>query len=307
MTRPALLEALAARTLLSDGAMGTQLQLAGLEPGGCGEAWNVDHRERILTIQRAYVEAGADCLTSNTFGASRVMLDRHGQGDRVVEINVAAVEIARQALAGREGWVLGGIGPFGGMLEPWGDVPPERVEAAFGEQAEALIGAGADAIIIETQTALEELEIGVVAAQRAGAPCIIASMAFDIMRDGDEVRTMMGVSPEQAAASMAETGVHVAALNCGTGIGMQQAADTVRRYRTACDLPTMAQPNAGQPTLEALEVVYRQTPAEMVDGLDLLLLAGARIVGGCCGSTPDHIRQFRALLDRRSSAEEDEE
>lgn len=307
MTNSTLLEALAVRPLLSDGAMGTQLQRAGLEPGGCGEAWNLDHPERILAIQGAYVEAGSDCLTTNSFGASRIMLDRHGEGDRSARINAAAVQIARDAIGQRQGWVLGGIGPFGGMLEPWGDLPAAAVEAAFNEQAEALVGAGADAIIIETQTALEELEIGIAAAQRAGAPCIIASMAFDTMRDGDEVRTMMGVSPEQAAAMMADKGAHIAALNCGTGIGLRQAADTVRRYRTACDLPTMAQPNAGQPTLERLEVVYRQTPEEMAAGLDLLLRAGARIVGGCCGSTPDHIRRFRDLLDRRAAAEETKE
>ncbi len=302
MNRHGLIEALAERPLLSDGAMGTQLQQSGLEPGGCGEAWNLDRPEEVLRIQRTYVAAGSDCLTTNTFGASRIMLERHGEG-RVREINRAAVEIARQAFDNSPGFVIGDIGPFGGLLEPYGEVPAQRVADAFDEQAEALVSAGADAIIIETQTALEELELGISAARAAGAPCVIASIAFDLNRDGNALRTMMGVAPETAAEFMASQGVDVAALNCGTGIGLRQAADAVRRYRSVCDLPAMAQPNAGQPVLENLQVVYKQTPDEMAAGLDELLEAGARIVGGCCGSTPEHIRRLRQGLDSRITQE----
>lgn len=300
MPRTPILTALAARPLLSDGAMGTQLQLAGLEPGGCGEAWNLDRPEAILTIQRRYVEAGADCLTTNTFGGSRIMLERHGEGHRVREINRAAVEIARRALGERAGWVIGDIGPFGGMLEPYGEMTETEVENAFVEQAEALVSAGADAVIVETQTALEELALGIAAARTAGAPCVIGSMAFDAMRDEDEVRTMMGVSPEAAAEFMVERGVDIVALNCGTGVDMAQAADTIRRYRTVTDKPLMAQPNAGQPELVDLEVVYRQSPEEMAAGLAEVLAAGATVVGGCCGSTPAHIAALRAGLDARN-------
>ena len=297
MTSSSLLQALTRRPLLSDGAMGTQLQRAGLEPGGCGEAWNVDHPERVLAIQRAYVEAGSDCLITNTFGGSRIMLERHGEGSRVAAINRAGAALARRAFGERPGFVLGDIGPFGGLLEPYGDVPAERVAAAFAEQATALVAGGVDAIIVETQTALEELELAVAAARGAGAPCVIGSLAFDRLREGDEVRTMMGVSPEQAARFMAERGVDVLALNCGTGIDMAKAADTVRRYRAVSDLPIMAQPNAGQPELENLAVVYRQPPEAMAAGLEAVLAAGARIVGGCCGSTPEHIRHLRRALD----------
>jgi 5-methyltetrahydrofolate--homocysteine methyltransferase len=298
-----LLEALAGRPLLGDGAMGTQLQQAGLEPGGCGEAWNVDHPDRVLEIQRRYADAGSDCLITNTFGGSRIMLERHGEGERTVAINKAAVEIARAAFGDRPGYVLGDIGPFGGLLEPYGDVTVAEVEQAFGEQAEALASAGADAIIIETQTSLEELGIALAAAKAAGAPCIIASMAYDEMRESDEVRTMMGVSPEMAAEFMIDNGADILALNCGTGIDMVKAADTARRYREVSTLPIMAQPNAGQPELINMEVVYRQTPEEMAAGLDDLLSAGAGIVGGCCGSTPDHIRLMRHLLDQTPTEE----
>lgn len=292
-----LLEAIKTRVLLSDGAMGTQLQRAGLEPGGCGEAWNLDHPERVLAIQRGYVNAGSDILLTNTFGGCRIMLNRHEQGDRTAEINRAAVAIARAALGGR-GFVLGDIGPFGGLMEPYGEISRTDVEAAFREQAKALVEGGADGIIIETQTALEELEIGIAAAHEAGANVVIGSVAFDRMVDQDDVRTMMGVSPERAAEFMAEHGCHIAGLNCGTGVDMRFAADIVRRYIKTSGLPVMAQPNAGQPVLVNMQVQYNETPEEMSDGLPGLLAAGARIVGGCCGSTPDHIRMFRKILDR---------
>jgi 5-methyltetrahydrofolate--homocysteine methyltransferase len=292
-----LLAAARERVLLADGAMGTQLQQAGLASGGCGEAWNLDHAERVLAIQRAYVEAGSDCLITNTFGASRIMLARHGEADRAEAINRAGVEIARRALGDRAGLVLGDIGPFGGLMEPYGDVARADVERAFREQARALVASGADAVVIETQTALEELEVAIAAAREAGAPAVIGSVAFDRTLDGQDVRTMMGVAPEQAAEFMAARGVDVVALNCGTGIDMEVAAAVVRRYLSACALPVMAQPNAGQPVLEDFKVVYRQTPDEMAAGLPGLLAAGARIVGGCCGSTPAHIGRFRALLD----------
>ena len=297
MSLPPLLLALERRVLLGDGAMGTQLQQAGLEPGGCGEAWNLDHPERVLAIQRAYVEAGADCLLSNTFGASRVMLERHGEADRVFEINRAGAELARQALGGRPGFVLGDMGPFGGLMEPYGEIARARVERAFREQARALVAGGVDAIIIETQTALEELEIAIAAAREAGAPVVIGSLAFDRMLDQDEVRTMMGVSPEEAAEFLARQGADIAGTNCGSGVDMRMAADVARRYRSACGLPVMAQPNAGQPVLENMKVLYKETPDQMAAGLPELLRAGARIVGGCCGSTPDHIRLLRQRLD----------
>jgi 5-methyltetrahydrofolate--homocysteine methyltransferase len=296
-----LLDALKDRVLLGDGAMGTELQQAGLPPGGCGEAWNLDAPEKILAIQRAYVDAGSDCLITNSFGGSRIMLERHDEGPRVREINRAAASIARRAFGGKEGFVLGDIGPFGGLMEPYGDIPESLVKEAFAEQAAALVSGGVDAIIIETQTALEELGIAIAAAKAAGAPAIIGSMAFDRMQEGTEVRTMMGTSPERAAEFMKDAGCDIVALNCGTGIDMRLAVDIARRYRSVCGLPIMAQPNAGLPVLENMKVVYKETPEEMVRGLEDLLEAGVRIVGGCCGSTPAHIRKFREVLDRVGS------
>lgn len=283
--------------LLGDGAMGTQLMLAGLEQGNCGEAWNLTHPEKVLAIQRRYAEAGSDCILTNTFGGSRIMLNRHSNADEVVEINKAAVHIAREAFNGRSGFVIGDIGPFGGLLEPYGDFPEADVGAAFREQARALVDAGADAIIIETQTSLEELRLGIIAAKEAGAGCIIGSMAYDVTLDGSTFRTMMGVDPERAAEVIEELGAHIVALNCGTGMDMERARAAVARYRRVTDLPLMAQPNAGQPKLVNMKVIYDEAPAQMSAGVSPLLAAGANIVGACCGSTPDHIRAFRKEMD----------
>lgn len=185
--------------------MGTQLMFAGLEQGNCGEEWNLTHPERVLAIQRRYAEAGSDCILTNTFGGSRIMLNRHGNADKVVEINQAGVEIVRQTFGDREGYIIGDIGPFGGLMEPYGDFTQQQVRDAFNEQAKALVDAGADAIIIETQTSLEELEIGIEAAKLAGAACVIGSMAYDITLNGSTFRTMMGIDPELRGRVYAET------------------------------------------------------------------------------------------------------
>jgi 5-methyltetrahydrofolate--homocysteine methyltransferase len=292
-----LQDAIRERPLLGDGAMGTQLMIAGLEQGNCGEAWNLTHPERVLAIQRRYVEAGSECIITNTFGGSRIMLNRHGEADRVAEVNKAGVEIARQAFNGKDGYVLGDIGPFGGLLEPFGDFTVSQVKSAFEEQAAALVDGGADAIIVETQTSLEELLIGLEAAQAAGAKCIIGSMAYDVTLDGSTFRTMMGIGPERAARFMEEHGAHIVALNCGTGMEMERAREAVVRYRSATSLPVMVQPNAGKPRLENMKVIYDETPEQMVKGLLPLLEAGANLVGACCGSTPEHIRAFRKVMD----------
>jgi 5-methyltetrahydrofolate--homocysteine methyltransferase len=285
---PSILEAIKDRPLLGDGAMGTQLMIAGLVQGNCGEEWNLTHPERVLAIQRNYTNAGSDCLLTNTFGGSRIMLNRHGNADNVVPINRAAVEIARQAFAeaGREGFVIGDIGPFGGLMEPYGEFSEQQVREAFNEQAKALVDAGADAIIIETQTSLEELGLGIEAAKEAGAACIIGSLAYDVTLDGSTFRTMMGVDPERAAEFMADAGAHIVALNCGTGMDMLRARTAVERYKQTTDLPVMAQPNAGQPKLIDMKIVYDESPEYMVQGVVPLLESGASIVGGCCGSTP---------------------
>ena len=292
-----LQDAIKERPLLGDGAMGTQLMLAGLEQGNCGEAWNLTHPERVLAIQRRYAEAGSDCILTNTFGASRIMLHRHANEGQTVAINRAGVEIARQAFDGKPGYIIGDIGPFGGLLEPYGDFSEAVVREAFQEQAQALVDGGADAILIETQTSLEELLLGLEAARQAGSRCVIGSMAYDVTLDGSTFRTMMGVDPERAARFMEEHGADIVALNCGTGMDMERARQAVVRYKQATALPVMVQPNAGQPKLVNMKVVYDETPEQMVRGVRPLLEAGANLIGACCGSTPEHIRAFRAAMD----------
>jgi 5-methyltetrahydrofolate--homocysteine methyltransferase len=291
-----LLDTLSERRLVCDGAMGTQLMLAGLESGSCGELWNLTHPDRVLAIQRRYAEAGADCIITNTFGGTRTVLTRHGAQKDAREINQAAVRIARKAFDGREGFVLGDIGPLGALLEPYGDLPVAEGQAAFEEQAAALVEAGVDAIIVETQTGLEELGLAVDAALKAGAPCVIASLAYDLSTDKTFFVTMMGVFPERAAKFAEEQGAHVVALNCGTGMDMPGAAVVAAIYKKSCHLPIMVQPNAGLPVLEGGKAVYKQLPADMALGVPEVLAAGADIIGSCCGSTPEHTRAIAKVV-----------
>jgi 5-methyltetrahydrofolate--homocysteine methyltransferase len=297
-------EAARERRLVCDGAMGTQLMLAGLENGSCGELWNLTQPERVLGIQKRYAEAGADCIISNTFGGSRITLARHGVAKDVTAINKAAVEVARQAFGGKAGYVLGDIGPLGAILEPYGELSHSDARKALDEQAEALVMGGADAIIIETQTSLEEIGLAIEAAKAAGAKCIIASLAYDLSADKTFYVTMMGVKPEQAAEFAEEKGAQFIALNCGTGMDMVGAARVARIYAESCSLPIMVQPNAGLPVLEKGKAVYKQTPDEIAVAVPDALEAGACIVGSCCGSTPEHTRaisQAVAKFNQRPS------
>ena len=293
-----LQETLLERRLVCDGAMGTQLMLAGLEQGGCGEHWNLSHPERVLGIQRRYADAGADCLITNTFGGSRIMLRRHNHADDLRAINQAGVRIAREAFGSRNGFVLGDLGPLGAILEPYGDLSQDEARAAYEEQARALIEGGADAIIIETQTSLDEIGLAIDAAKAAGAPCIIASLAYDLSADQTFYVTMMGVLPAQAAGFIEERGAHIVALNCGTGMDMAGAAKVSEIYRQSCKLPVMVQPNAGLPVLEKGKAVYKQLPADMASGVGTVLAAGANVVGSCCGSTPEHTRAIRGVVEK---------
>src|SRR5271170_2520641 len=295
--KKSLLETLRERWLVCDGAMGTQLMLAGLANGDCGEAWNMAHPERVLKIQRNYVEAGADCLITNTFGGSRLMLKRHGHADDLRAINQTGARIAREAFGDREGFVLGDMGPLGAMLEPYGDLPHAEAQAAYEEQARALVEAGVDAVIIETQTAVEELGVAIDAAKAAGAPCIIASLAYDLSADKTFYVTMMGVTPERAAEFVEERGANIVALNCGTGMDMNGAAMVAKQYRASCNLPVMVQPNAGLPVLENMKAVYKQLPVDMIKNVPDVIEAGANIIGSCCGSTPEHTRAIRKVVE----------
>lgn len=284
-------------TLISDGAMGTQLQSAGLEPGGCGDEWNVLHPDRVLAIQRRYADAGAHLIITNTFGSNRSILKQYDLEGRVAEICRAGARIAREA-AGDDRWVLGDVGPCGGFLEPLGDVSERDLLASLHEQIGALLEGGVDAIILETMTALEELEAAVRVAKELGAPCVIASLAFDRVTSG--YRTMMGVAPVQAAQRAVEAGADVIGANCGLGMDPVHFVGVGMAYGEACELPVMLQPNAGQPELVGTQAVYPIGPEEMGDLL-WQLAAHAQVVGGCCGTTPEHIAAFSRKLQGGNS------
>ncbi len=296
--KKSLLETLRERRLVCDGAMGTQLMLAGLANGDCGEAWNLTHPERVLKIQRNYVASGADCLITNTFGGSRLMLKRHGHVDDLLAINQAGARIAREAFDGREGFVLGDLGPLGAILEPYGDLSHVDAQAAYEEQARALVEAGVDAVIIETQTSAPKKWVWpLTRRRRRGAPCIIASFAYDLSQAKSFYVTMIGVTPERAAEFAEERGAHIIALNCGTGMDMNGAAMVAKQYRASCNLPVMVQPNAGLPVLENMKAVYKQLPSEMEAAVPNAISAGANIIGSCCGSTPEHTRAIRKVVE----------
>ena len=236
-----LQEVVRERRLVCDGAMGTQLMLAGLESGACGELWNLTHPDRVLAIQRRYVEAGADCLITNTFGGSRIVLKRHGVAGEVAghQPGRRAASRARR-LAVAPGYVLGDIGPLGAILEPYGDLPQPTRRAALEEQAHALVEAGVDAIIIETQTSLEELGLAIDAAKAAGAPCIIASLAYDLSADKTFYVTMMGVHARQSrpvcgGKRRAHRGVELRHRHGHGGRGEGRAAIYRETLHIACD------------------------------------------------------------------------
>ena len=294
-------EEIGRRVIVGEGAMGTELQRAGLEPGEPGERWVLEHPERVEAIHRAYVEAGAEIVISNTFGANPWVLARYNLADRVDDINRAAVAIARKP-AGKGRLVLGDVGPSGELLAPLGDLTVDALHSGIVRQVRALMSGGADGVIIETMTALEEAVTAVAAAREAGAPFVVASMAFDRVAGG-RIRTMMGVAPESAARRLSEAGVDVIGANCGTRLAVAEFAEIVRLFRGATDRPVMIQPNAGQPSLQHGHAVYSLLPSAFAEGMSAVIDAGAAIVGGCCGTTPSHIDALRAVVERRGAGD----
>jgi 5-methyltetrahydrofolate--homocysteine methyltransferase len=283
-----ILEALAARVLVADGGMGTELQRLGLEPGVCGELWNLECPDKVRGVHQAYVAAGAELITTNTFRGSRLALKEHGLAARVAAINHEAAAIARQA-AGDKAWVVGSVGPFGGFLEPLGETPAEQLFDGFVEQVTALLETGVDAILIETMTSLEELKLAIGAARTAAASVVMATMAFDKVRDG--YKTLMGVSPEVAGRVAVDSGADVFGCNCGAGLEVRDYVEIVRQVKIGFDGPLLVQANAGQPELVASQVIYGLTPHKMGAEVENLVGAGASVIGGCCGTTPEHIRE----------------
>jgi 5-methyltetrahydrofolate--homocysteine methyltransferase len=288
---PQFVDALSRGVLLADGAMATELQRMGLALDGCAALWNVDAPDRVLNVHRAYVDAGATVLLTNTFLGGRFALERHGAAHRVRELSAAGVKLARTALGNRAGTVLGNIGPFGGKL---GEVSADAVSRAFREHADALLDAGCDGLALETHTCLEELNLAMRAAQASGAKVVIASLAFNGV--GGVLRTPSGATPEQAGPYLRDGGADVVGLNCGADLDVAAMSKVLGILGRACSLPLYAKPNAGTPELENGRIVYRRGAESMARDLHLLIEAGARIVGGCCGTTPEHIRAFRKTL-----------
>ncbi len=299
--RKPFLEAVGERVLLGDGAMGTQLLAAGLSTGKSGDEWNLTAPDKVAAIQSAYVAAAAEVLLTNTFQASALALARHGLAEQAYDINLRAARIARDCV-GAQGYVLGDIGPFGGFLAPLGNTSREQLEDAFAEQAAGLLDGGVDGIIIETMTALEEVEAAVFAVRqvRDHVP-LAASITFDRLVDGG-FRTMTGVTVADAVEFMTRLSVDVVGCNCGTGLHIGDYVHLVAEFRALTDRPIMVQPNAGQPRLDRGRIVYDETPEKMAAGVPGLIAAGASIVGGCCGTTPEHIRLFRREIDRVAGA-----
>lgn len=280
---------LAEAPVVTDGAWGTELQARGLAPGELPDCWNLTHPERVAEVARAYIAAGSQVILTNTFGANRVRLVGHDLADRVAEIARRGVEISREA-AGDRAWVFASLGPSGRMLLT-GEVSAAELTAAFNEQAQALAAGGADALVIETMSDLEEAKLALVAAKATGLPVVVC-MVFDAGQDKD--RTPMGATPEQVARELTAAGADVIGANCGAGI--ERFVPVCRRLRAATDRPIWIKPNAGLPALEGGRVVYHTTPEDFARHAPELASAGASFLGGCCGTNPDFIRALRARL-----------
>lgn len=296
MTSSSFLELLAQGPILFDGAMGTMLHSQGVGLDRCFDALNLTNPALVAGVHRAYIQAGAQIIETNTFGANRFKLGEHDLGDQVAEINRAGVELARRvAEAGgdKPAWVAGSVGPSGRQLAPLGRVRPEAVRAIFGEQVAALAGAGVDLLIFETFSDLEEMGEAVRAAQAVCDLPIIAQMTFT-----EDIRTPLGHTPEQVAEFLGALNVDVIGVNCSLGPALVlRVVERMHQALGANGVPLSAQPNAGWPTRAGGRLMYPATPDYFGEYALALVEAGATLVGGCCGTTPAHIAAMRAALD----------
>jgi 5-methyltetrahydrofolate--homocysteine methyltransferase len=272
--------------LISDGAMGTLLQAKGLKPGECPEWWCISHPDVVRGIHEAYIAAGADIVETNSFGGTCYKLKAYGLADKVRELNLAAVALAKQASAGK-GYVAASVGPTGQIVEEeGGDASPQDLYKAFQEQVVALAEGGADALCIETMVSLSEALQAIKAAKENTKLPVICTFTFEPRARG--FRTMMGVAPERAALKTVAAGADIVGANCGNGI--VNMIEITRQIRAAQpNMPILVQANAGTPVLEGEKTVFRETPEFMASKVSDLIKAGAQIIGGCCGTTPDHI------------------
>ena len=279
--------------LISDGATGTFLQQHGLEPGGCPEEFNASRPEVVREMARRYFDAGADLVLTNSFGGTVFMQQKYGYGERVAEFNRLAAEHARsQAPEGR--FVVGSVGPTGEFLEPLGPVSETEMYDAFVEQVKALEAGGADAVVVETMTAVEEAALAVRAARENTDLVVMATMVFDKGPRG--FFTMMGVTPERAVHAMEDAGAHVVGSNCGNGI--DNMVDIARRMRAETDGYLLIHSNAGIPSMRGGQIVYPESPEYMAERFRELAELGVNIIGGCCGTGPEHICALAAAVGR---------
>ena len=279
--------------ILTEGAMGTMLFAAGLTQGYSPELWNVEQPEKVAAIHQAYLDAGAQIALTNTFGGNRFRMSLHNIQDRVAELNRAAVELLQKVVrtANRPVLIAGNIGPTGQVLLPYGEMSFEEARTAFAEQAAALIGAGVDLIWIETMADLEEVRAAVEGVRQVSQDLpVMTTMTFDT-----HGRTMMGVTPEKAVTTLVSFGATAVGGNCGNGpaeiLGVIE-----KMHATAPEAVLIAKSNAGVPTLVGGRPVYGASPADMAEYAVKVYNAGARIIGACCGSTPDHIKAIAQAL-----------
>ena len=282
--------------ITSDGACGTQLMKAGLPVGEAPETWNLTHPDQVGAVAKGYADAGAEIVLTNTLGGTRLKLASCALADRVADVNRAAAQIAKQAVAGRA-LVFASVGPTGQFMEPLGTMTEQDAIAAFAEQIEALVAGGVDGIAVESMTDLSEAIAAVKAAKAACDLPVAATMTFDHGPAG--YATMMGVKPAQAARALADLGVAAVGSNCGAG--MAQIVDIIGLMQPATDLPLWAKANAGLPELVDGRTVFREGPEEMAALVADLIRAGARVVGGCCGTTPAHIAAIRQEVEKAAN------
>jgi len=273
--------------LITDGAWGTQLQQRGLPPGTTPDSWNLTHPDQVEAVARAYAEAGSQVVLTNTFRANAIAMKDSSAAD-LDAINRAGVAISKRATG--KALVFASIGPTGKILVS-GEVSREEMEAAFAAQAASLAAAGADALLVETMSDIDEALLALEAARHTGLP-VIVSFAFDSGKNKD--RTMMGATPEAVVVAMAEAGADAVGANCG--VGVEHVVPICHRLRAAANLPVWIKPNAGLPTIEGTAIHYGTSAEFFASHYKALCEAGATFLGGCCGSTPDFIR---ALVDAR--------